>query len=58
MPITVSFTDTEQQEIEAIVIDKDHEQALKYCSDLLDKFRKHEGHACGPKPAEGYSGHG
>lgn len=58
MPITVTFSDAEQQQIEAIVIDKDQAEALQYCSNLLDKFRKHEGHACGPKPAEGYPGHG
>lgn len=58
MPITVTFSDAEQQQIEAIVIDKDRDEALQYCSNLLDKFRKHEGHACGPKPAEGYPGHG
>ncbi len=59
MPITVAFSDAEQQKIEAILIDKDPEEALRFCSDLLDKFRKLEGHACGPKPAEGYyPGHG
>jgi hypothetical protein len=58
MPITVTFTAAEQQKIEGIIIDKDKDEALKYCSDLLDKFRKLEGHACGPKPAEGYPGHG
>jgi hypothetical protein len=50
MAITVSFSDAEQQRIEAIVIDKDKDEALKYCADLLDKFRQHPGHACGPKP--------
>jgi hypothetical protein len=58
MPITVTFTAAEQQKIEGIIIDKDKDEALRYCSDLLDKFRKLEGHACGPKPAEGYPGHG
>jgi hypothetical protein len=58
MPITVSFSDAEQQRIEGILIDKDQEEALRFCSDLLDKFRKLEGHACGPKAAEGYPGHG
>lgn len=58
MPITVTFSDAEQQRIEAIVLDKDKDEALKYCSDLLDRFRGHPGHACGPKPAEGYPGHG
>ncbi len=58
MPITVTFSDTEQQRIEGIIIDKDKEAALRYCSDLLDKFKGHPGHACGPKAAEGYPGHG
>jgi hypothetical protein len=58
MPITVTFNDTEQQRIEAIVIDKDQDEALEFCSILLDKFKKHEGHACGPKAAEGSPGHG
>jgi hypothetical protein len=49
MPITVTFSDTEQQRIEAIVIDKDQDEALKYVADLLDKFKQHPGHACGPK---------
>jgi hypothetical protein len=58
MPITVTFSDTEQQQIEAIVIDKDPEEALQYCSNLLDRFKKMEGHACGPKAAESGPGHG
>jgi len=58
MAITVTFSDAEQQQIEAIVIDKDQDEALHYCSNLLDKFKKLEGHACGPKAAEGPPGHG
>jgi hypothetical protein len=49
MPITVTFSDTEQQQIEAIVIDKDQDEALKYVSTLLDKIKENPGHACGPK---------
>ena len=49
MPITVNFSDAEQQKIEAIVIDKDKDEALRYCSNLLDNFKGHPGHACGPK---------
>ena len=49
MPITVSFSDTDQQRIEAIVIDKDQDEALRYVADLLDKIKQHPGHACGPK---------
>jgi hypothetical protein len=49
MPVSVTFSDVEQQKIEAIVIDKDKDEALRYCSDLLDKIKEHPGHACGPK---------
>jgi hypothetical protein len=49
MPITVTFSDTDQQQIEAIVIDKDQDEALKYVVDLLEKIKEHPGHACGPK---------
>jgi hypothetical protein len=49
MPVTVTFSDTEQQKIEGIIIDKDKDEALRYCSDLLDKIKEHPGHACGPK---------
>lgn len=47
--VTITFSDAEQQRIEAIVIDKDKDEALRYLSDLLDKVREHPGHACGPK---------
>ncbi len=58
MPVTVTFNDAEQQRIEAIVIDKDQDEALEYCTNLLNKFKALEGHACGPKAAEGPPGHG
>jgi len=47
--VTINFADTEQQRIEGIVIDKDKDEALRYCSDLLDKIKGHPGHACGTK---------
>lgn len=47
--VTVTFSDAEQQRIEAIVIDKDQDEALRYMADLLDKIKEHPGHACGPK---------
>jgi len=47
--VTITFSDVEQQRIEAIVIDKDQGDALQYLSDLLDKVKEHPGHACGPK---------
>jgi hypothetical protein len=49
MPITVTFSDAEQQKIEGIIIDKDKEEALRYVAELLDKIKEHPGHACGPK---------
>jgi len=48
----IVFSDAEQQQIEAIVIDKDKEEALKYLANLVDRFKGHPGHACGPKPAK------
>ncbi|MBM4275861.1 MAG: hypothetical protein FJ134_15575 [Deltaproteobacteria bacterium] len=54
----ISFSDQEQMQIEAIVIDKDGAEALKYLADLLDRIKIHYGHACGPKAAEGPPGHG
>lgn len=47
--VTLTFSDAEQQRIEAIVIDKDQDEALQYVANLLDKIKEHPGHACGPK---------
>ena len=55
---TIVFSDQEQMQIEAIVIDKDGEEALRYLVDLEDRLKAHPGHACGPKAAEGPPGHG
>ena len=55
---TIVFSDQEQMQIEAIVIDKDGEEALRYLVDLGDRLKAHFGHACGPKAAEGAPGHG
>ena len=54
----ISFTDQEQQQIEGIVVDKDGEEALRYLAALLETFKGHASHACGPKAAEGPPGHG
>jgi len=54
----ISFSDQEQMKIEAIVIDKDGEEALRYLADLVDRLTTHYGHACGPKAAETPPGHG
>lgn len=55
---TIVFSDQEQMKIEAIIIDKDGEEALRYLADLLVRFSPHYGHSCGPKAAEGPPGHG
>jgi len=55
---TIVFSDQEQMQIQAIVIDKDGEEALRYLVDLGDRLKAHSGHACGPKAAEGPPGHG
>ena len=54
----VSFSIQQQQEVEAIVIDKDGAEALRYLSDLVGIFRSRESHACGPKVAESPPGQG
>jgi len=54
----VSFSTQQQQEVEAIVIDKDGAEALRYLSDLIGIFKSRESHACGPKVAESPPGHG
>ncbi len=55
---TIVFSAQEQMKIEAIVIDKDGEEALRYLAELADRFNPHHGHACGPKAAEGPPGRG
>ena len=54
----VSFSIQQQQEVEAIVIDKDGAEALRYLSDLEGILRSRDSHACGPKVAEGPAGQG
>jgi hypothetical protein len=48
----IVFTEQEKMQIEAIVIDKDKEEAIKYLAGLCQRFKGTEGHACGPKPAK------
>lgn len=55
---SISFSDQEQMKLEAIVIDKDGEEALRYLAQLEDRFNPHYSHACGPKAAEGPPGRG
>ena len=46
----IAFSDKEQQEIEAIVIDKDKDEALRYLAKLVEWIKGHPGQACGPGP--------
>lgn len=55
---TIVFSHQEQMKIEAIIIDKDGEEALRYLAELVDRLKPHYGHACGPKAAEGPPGQG
>ncbi len=55
---TLIFSDQEQMQIEAIVIDKDGEEALRFLATIVDRLSPHYGHACGPKAAEGPPGQG
>jgi hypothetical protein len=46
----IVFSDQEQQQIQAIVIDKDKEEALKCLAKLLQEIKGTAGHACGTGP--------
>ena len=46
----IVFSDKEQQEIEAILIDKDKEEALRFMAKLVEMIKGHAGHACGTGP--------
>jgi hypothetical protein len=46
----IVFSDKEQMELEAIVIDKDKEAALKYLAKLVQEIKGTLGHACGSGP--------
>jgi hypothetical protein len=48
---TISFSDQEQQQVEAIVIDRDKGEALRFVAALVDRLKGHAGFACGLKPA-------
>jgi len=45
----IVFSAAEQQQIEAIVIDKDKEEAIKYLAGLVQRFKGSESHVCGPQ---------
>jgi hypothetical protein len=46
----IVFSDQQQQQIEAIVIDKDKEEALKYLAQLVQMLKGSAGHACSSGP--------
>ena len=46
----IVFSAAEQQQIEAIVIDKDKDEAIKFLANLVQRFKGgSESHVCGPK---------
>ncbi len=49
----IVFSDQERQQIQAILIDKDKDEAIRYLAGLVDRIKGHPGHACGFKPARG-----
>jgi hypothetical protein len=48
----ITFSDQDQQEIEAIIIDRDKDEALRYLSKLLVWIKGHPSHVCGPVPIQ------
>jgi hypothetical protein len=46
----IEFSPAEQQQIEAMVIDKDEQAALKYLAELVQRFKGTESHVCGTGP--------
>jgi hypothetical protein len=46
---SIVFEDQDQMQIEAIVIDKDKDEAFKFLSQLLERLKEHPGFACGFK---------
>ena len=46
----IVFSDQEQMKIQAIVIDKDKEEALKYLAQLVQMIKGSAGQACSSGP--------
>ena len=46
----IVFSDQEKMQIEAIVIDKDKEEALKFLAKLVQEIKGNAGHACSAGP--------
>ncbi len=48
---TMILEDTEVQRVQAIVLDKDRDEALRFLTDVVwERLKEKPGHACGPKP--------
>ena len=45
----IVFEEQDQQYLESITIDRDKEEALKFLTQLVERFKSHPGHACGFK---------
>lgn len=43
----IIFEDQDQQYLEGIVIDRDKEEALKFLTQLVERFKGHPGYPCG-----------
>lgn len=48
---TIELSDKEIQRLEAILIDKDKDEALKVIANIWDRAKDKESKGCGPKPA-------
>ncbi len=46
----IAFSDQEQMQIEAILIDKDKDEAIRYLAKLVEWMKGHAGRACGGGP--------
>ena len=46
---TIRFSDQEIQGLEAILLDKDKDEALKVIANIWDRVKDKESKACGPK---------
>ena len=46
----IVFEDQDQIYLEGICIDRDKDEALKFLTQLVERFQSHPGHACGFRP--------
>lgn len=45
----IVFEEQDQQYVESILIDRDKAEALKFLTQLVERFKSDPGHACGFK---------